>query len=365
MSYEFLNFIEDQPPWAIFNYLKDGFRYRPAAFYGRPYWLKYYKIRSGGYSMCHQNIPTYKTFYNMIESFINQMNSKDNKNTPYFSFNFFTEYTHDYLASPPQLDKYTSDLLIRLEENGYLDNTLLILHSDHGNRLQSFAYGTEIGKIEKFLPFLSVRLPRRLRQSPFQENLKNNKKKLISFFDLYQTLRQFLHLNSNFSKPLSRSQYMVNDKLTRYKRGISLFENIPINRSCADALIPDEQCRCFKQNILNEENFKKETEYSFSNVMQLILDKVNKLTDEVRDRCVELKEDKIESVKLLNIYQIVMYKFIVIFQPGNAWFEADLKQDPNNKKLLIFHGNINRISAYGNSSHCVNDSFIRNYCFCK
>ena len=158
---------------------------------------------------------------------------------------------------------------------------------------------------------------------------------------------------------------MINDKNTRYKRGISLFENIPTNRSCADALIPEEQCRCFKQYILNEENFIKETHNSFSNVIKLILNKVNKITDKVRDRCAELKEDKIQSVKLLNIYQIIMYKFVVIFQPGNAWFEASLKQDQNNKKLLIFHGNINRISAYGNSSNCVDDSFMRNYCYCE
>lgn len=293
------------------------------------------------------------------------MNANQNKNTPYFSFNFLTEYTHDYLASPPQLDRYTADLLMRLEKNGYLDNTLMILHSDHGNRLQSFAYGTEIGKIEKFMPFLSIRLPRKLWNTPFQENLKNNKKKLVSFFDLYQTLRQFLHLNSNFSKPLDRSQYSVNDKHTRFKRGMSLLEPIPINRTCADARIPEEQCRCFKQYFISEKEFKEKTRNSFDNAVKLMLEKVNKFTDKVRDRCIKLRHEKILSVKVLKMYEIIIYKFVVIFQPGNAHFEANFKKSQNTDNILMFHGNINRISAYGDSSQCVDDSFLRNYCFCK
>ena len=312
--------------------------------------------------MCHFGKPTYKTYYNQFESFINQMNRKENLNTPYFSFSFLTEYTHDYLASPPQLDKYTANLLMRLEKKGFLDNTLLILHSDHGNRLQSFAYGTEIGKIEKFLPFIGIRLPRRLWNTTFFENLKSNKNKLISFFDIFQTLRQFLHLNSNFKKPLSRAQYKINSKSIRYSRGISLFESIPMNRSCSDALIPEEQCRCFNQNLINEENFLKETKNSFENAINLILEYVNKITDRLRDRCVELKHEKIQSVKVLNIYQTIMYRFVVIFQPGSAWFEANLKLI-NNK--LVLHGNINRISKYGNTANCVNESFLRNYCYCK
>ncbi len=315
--------------------------------------------------MCHLGRPTFKTYFNLIETFLNQMHKKQNSNTPFFSFNFLSEYTHDFLASPPQLDKYTVDFLKRMENKGYFDNTLLILTSDHGNRLQSYAYGTEMGKIEKFLPFFSIRLPRQLWKTPFDENIRSNKNKLVSFYDVYQTLRQFLHLNSNFTRPLDRSQYRINSRHVRQSRGISLFERISMNRSCADALIPEEQCRCFKQFMINEATFVKETQRSFDDAVTLILDSVNKLTDGFRSSCVEYKKDLIKSVKLLDIYQIFLYKFVVVFQPGDAWFEASIKTAKDTKKSLIIHGNIDRISAYGNKSSCVDTSFLRNYCFCK
>ena len=46
-DYENLGYVtmyqEDDPSIAIFNYYKNGFRYSPTTFYGRPFWSKYYK----------------------------------------------------------------------------------------------------------------------------------------------------------------------------------------------------------------------------------------------------------------------------------------------------------------------------------
>lgn len=169
-------------------------RYWPTALYGRPYWLKYYSTRSGP-DKCHFNEPTYKTWLEQIESFVSAMNSNaQNKKTPYFSFNFLTEYTHAYFAVPWQLDEALARSLARLESRGFLDDTLLIVLSDHGNRLKFFAYATETGKLEKFLPYLSIRLPKNWPQK-YKLNAQNNRNKLISFYDIYQTLRHYLFLN--------------------------------------------------------------------------------------------------------------------------------------------------------------------------
>lgn len=169
-------------------------RYWPTALYGRPFWLKYYATRSGP-DKCHFNEPTYVTWLDQIEEFVTRMNSNErNKQTPYFSFNFLTEYTHAYMAVPRQLDESLARTLARLDARGHLDNTLLILFSDHGNRLKFFAYATEIGKLEKFWPYLSVRLPSSW-SSKYASNARENRDKLISFFDVYQTIRHHLFLN--------------------------------------------------------------------------------------------------------------------------------------------------------------------------
>lgn len=44
--------------------------------------------------MCHQNKPNFKTYFDLIENFLIRINEFDeNKDIPYFSFNFLTEYT--------------------------------------------------------------------------------------------------------------------------------------------------------------------------------------------------------------------------------------------------------------------------------
>ena len=223
---------EDDPSIAIFNYYKKGFRYWPTTLYDRSFWTKYYEVRSGP-GKCHYKKPTYLTWMDQIESFLKYVHTvfDEKKRIPYFSFNFLTEMTHMHLAIPKNLDLKLSELLIRMNQNGYLDNTMLILMSDHGNRLNYFAYATETGKLERNLPFLSIKLPKKMRPTPFSANLKNNKNKLVSFFDVYQTLRHFLHVNkyglemlkdNNYST-FCTNQFCTNSFNDRHLRGISLF----------------------------------------------------------------------------------------------------------------------------------------------
>ena len=73
------------------------------------------------------------------------------------------------------------------EKSKYLDNTLLIIFSDHGNRLTRYPIYTSTGRIERHLPFLSMRLPKKLWNTSYFHNAKNNEQKLISAFDIYQT----------------------------------------------------------------------------------------------------------------------------------------------------------------------------------
>ncbi len=370
-DYESLGYLtmfqEDQPECAIFNYLKKGFRYSPTSIYGRPYWLKYYSMRSGP-DKCHHNEPTYRHWLNQIEEFVK--NAAAGGDTKYFSLNFLTEYTHSYLAIPKHLDFELRRTLESLNSNGYLDNTMLMLFTDHGNRLKYYSYSTEIGKLEKYMPFLSIKPPKKLENMPFARNLYNNKHKLVSFFDIYQTLRHYLFMNKHdFDRKFlldqsNRKQFSENSKLVRHERGISLFENIPANRSCSGALVSDSLCSCFKKkSITDEKQFSRETNgASFSSATTLTIDRINSLTEKLRKQCRAFKLKRVVSFKKIFINEHVkFYTSVIVLQPGEAWFESNFKV--SNDELVLDRDPV-RLSAYGDQAKCIKDTRLVNYCFC-
>jgi hypothetical protein len=312
---------------------------------------------------CNHGKPIYKIIFDTIETFLRKMQENDvNFQIPYFFYNFFGEYTHDNLAVPANLDMEFRNLLLRLENEKYLENTLLVMFSDHGSRLTLYSFQTQSGKIERKLPFLYLRLPKKLWNTKYHLNAVNNKNKLIGAYDIYQTLRHFLHLNANYSRELDNKQFSINNENIRHLRGISLFENIPVNRSCGDALIPGKYCSCLEPFRMSEKEFENETNMKYENAIEFILDYVNTITEHIRDKCVPFSFEKLQYVSNFNLINVSQYQFVVIFKPGDAWFEASVKID---KKILSMDGKVVRLSLYGNQSHCIEDAFLKNYCFCK
>jgi hypothetical protein len=312
---------------------------------------------------CYHGRPIYKVSFDLIESFLKNMHENNlNSQIPYFFFNFFGEYTHDNLALPGNLDIEFRNLLVRLEEKNYLDNTLLVLYSDHGSRLTLYSYRTLSGKLERKLPFLYLRLPKQLWNTKYHLNALNNKNKLIGAYDIHQTFRHFLNLNANYSRELDNKQFSINNKNIRNLRGISLFENIPVNRSCGDALIPEQYCSCLEPLKIAENEFENETNVKYENAIEFILGFVNNITEHIREKCVPFSFDKLHQVNSFDLKNDRIFQFIISFKPGDAWFEAAVKID---HKTLIMVGKVVRLSQYGTQSNCVDDSFLKNYCFCK
>jgi hypothetical protein len=297
------------------------------------------------------------------------MNEEPNSNKPYFFLNFLTEYTHDNFAIPSYIDQEFKEMIENFDKLGYLDNTLLFIFSDHGSRLSSYAYQTDAGMMEKNLPFVSIRLPKILWNSQYQTNLLENKNKLVTAFDIFQTLRHFYHLNGNYSKELDRNQFKLNDKNVRQLRGISLFEEIPINRSCNDAFIPVNFCSCNSETIVNEVEFKSLSNFTFNEVSNFIIKYINNLNEKFRNICELFYLHSIHRVrKLVFPNQKNLFQFVLIVSPGDAWFQIVIKlnQSQNNtdKPFSVF-GKVVRESPYGNQSHCIENWYLKNYCYCK
>ena len=357
-------FQEDVPSWSAFNYMKNGFRGLPTSLYLRPYWLKYYENHKKRY--CKNGIPTYETFFDSIDNFIERMNKiKENKELPYFSLNFISEYTHENFAIPPNLDYKLKEMLEKYENEGYLENTLLIIFSDHGARLHTFTY-TDIGLSEMHWPFLSVRLPKVMWNTDYFNIADQNRNKLIGMFDLYQSLQHFLNLNKDHSFANDASENDVNNKRIRKQRGYSLFDKIPAARSCSDTLIHFQECRCIAEYKLSVDEFHIKTKIRIADVEQIILKEIRKITEPHRSLCAEHKFDHVNSIRRSIYKGNDLYFFEFTLQPGDAIFSIPLVLWRNSHQTT-YHlpGKIVRRSLYANQSHCIFDSYIKNYCYCN
>ena len=87
-----------------------------------------------------------------------------------------------------------------MESKGDLDNSVLILLSDHGLRFGSFA-GTAVGDMENNLPFLYFAFPTWFHEkfSHLVANVERNSVRLVTPYDVRKTLQHLLHLQTNAS----------------------------------------------------------------------------------------------------------------------------------------------------------------------
>ncbi len=234
---------------------------------------------------------------------------------------------------------------------------------DHGNRITRYSYATETGKLERFRPFLSVTLPDKLKHSQLAKNLDQNKDKLVSFFDLFQTLRHFLFINK-CSGGGSDPQFTLNTKASRSNRGISLFEQIPADHTCESALIPSRFCNCFDSKSLTSGEFLAETQIEDTVLGQLICGQVNAISADNRHQCELFKLSRIDSIKRVKLDKVTVYVGMAVLEPGDAWFEAMFSFVGSDAEVKSV-GSVKRMSRYGDQSKCVDSAGLKDYCFCK
>lgn len=131
-----------------------------------------------------QRIPKIEILLNQTKAFIA---ANAQKSVPYFSFTFSIEVTHNDFNRAQLVDSHICDFIESIRN--YLNNTILIVMGDHGNR-----YGpilkTTIGRIEERMPLFAIHLPKQLRTTfpHLQYFLHENNDKLINWLDLHQLL---------------------------------------------------------------------------------------------------------------------------------------------------------------------------------
>lgn len=208
-----------------------GFKLKPTDYYFRPWHVYHRQWPIDDTSpFCFNNHPYYKLQLNLIEQMIQKF-----KKQCHFSFSFFTDITHDDPNNLEFMDNTMKEFLERSYNNNYLNNTVLVMMGDHGHRISAIQY-TYVGRIEERASFFSVYFPKWFRDKhpEIMKNLKYNKNRLTSNFDVHQMLKDIADAKFD-DKPDQRST-----------RGTSLFQKIPTNRTCESAEIPENHCLCME-----------------------------------------------------------------------------------------------------------------------
>jgi len=167
--------------------------------------------------------------------YIRQFN-KNYKDVNTFSISSFIEPHEGSTAVVTTVDSHLKEFLEEFMENN--NDTIVFLLADHGLHMGFYVF-TEAGQRESRLPMLYVLIPKKLEEKfpKMRQNILLNEQKILSTIDLYTTfshLRTFPHHN-------------------RKNFGYSLFDEIPMNRTCEDASIDKYICYCTNK----DEHYKK------------------------------------------------------------------------------------------------------------
>jgi len=116
------------------------------------------------------------------------------------------------------------------------NNTAVFLVSDHGLHMNiMFAFREESVVKENALGLLSAIFPTWFLQKypQVRNNLKHNQQALVTPYEIFETLHSF----AKFPNP----------NIPRASHSLSLFDEIPYNRTCEEAWIPNHFCICNKE----------------------------------------------------------------------------------------------------------------------
>lgn len=376
-------FAEDLPDMGTFSYWK-GFKEQPSMHYMRPFYLALDKfglpntrrallalensnINIGSTSaLCVKNTPKHKFYMNYYKQFIEFYGRKRK-----FSLGWLNELTHEYDNLVQLADRDFMLFFKWMKDSGKLDNSVLIVMSDHGI-MQRSVKNTLGGRTENRMPLFAIVVPPHIKAKypHIPQNLRKNTKRLTTVYDAHETLVDILE--SDFL----RSQTVLNEN-EKLPRGISFFREIPEKRSCDDAAIPGDYCVCNSYDQMDVGSTESK------DVAQFLVSYINQVLSKQGDKCAKLHISAIkdfffvksnlqrhrerEEFSLRNIFGFdpEVKKFLSVFEtvPGHALFEATVSTNEKGSYDVI--GRVNRVNRYGNQSWCIEDKFAKPLCYCS
>ncbi|GFS15093.1 hypothetical protein ElyMa_006763000 [Elysia marginata] len=337
-------------------------------FYTRPYYLAV-RQRGKPAPSCDEGQTTSKRWLNYFRD-IFFMYPHQRK----FLFHFITDFSHDDNNGIMKMDDDIAEVVRVLHQGNYLNNTLLILMGDHGARYPAYIRASWQGKMEERLPYFGFAFPTWFEKKYPQAiaNLRINTERLTTPFDLYETFKDFLHFQG-------AGQGDVN------KRGISLFKEIPLERSCQHADVANHWCACLDWVKMSA------NDSGVQRAVRTVVETLNNYTSRYRDDCALLSVQAVGMANKLQPSQqvlsfkgerledrkvdlsdktknsLTLYQLMLTTQPGGGQFEVTVSHDLTNDLFSVSEKEISRINRYNDDPACIleKDKSIRAYCYCK
>lgn len=122
-----------------------GFKQQPVDHYMRLFYLEAERYYSRFRRLCLGSISRHLNLFNWIKEFFLMY-----KRQPKFSFIFHSEASHNYNNPLSLIDDDLKNLLMNMKSNGHLENTILLLMSDHGVRVSNLRQYSQ-GKLEEVI----------------------------------------------------------------------------------------------------------------------------------------------------------------------------------------------------------------------
>uniref|UniRef100_T1IU56 Sulfatase N-terminal domain-containing protein n=1 Tax=Strigamia maritima TaxID=126957 RepID=T1IU56_STRMM len=360
-------YAEDCPDIAAFNYVKSGFAKQPTDYYMRPFYLAVSDSDvNKAEANCHNSRPEATVNLQYLLDFLTTFKTK-----PTFAYLFNSCLSHWSLNSIGQGDDLYLDFLQQYNKNLLHNNSILIVFSDHGIRFGDIR-NTYVGKLEERMPFVFIQFPEWFREKypKLWKNLRVNQNRLTTFLDLYETLKQILHFTGEATEPDTNN------------RGLSLFSEIPPERTCKNAAILPHWCTCHEKKSvalndshvvasakliaeeLNRELMSEGKKCAYLTVHEIKDARTSGLSEEIL-RFQHSRNDVINRKVIYGNKSSGVWEYLVTMsvKPSGAILEGTVKylEGLDSYKLT---GDVSRINKYGNQSHCVTSEHLKKFCFC-
>ncbi|XP_063609086.1 uncharacterized protein LOC134783225 isoform X1 [Penaeus indicus] len=340
---------EDDPYSGSFHYNRYGFVKEPTDYYNRPYMLvshtytKHNAGLSGSFVLCLGGEKSISVIHDYSLAV-----AKTFRDTPYISYYWNTGITHDEVEWASATDLPSLEYLRKLNESGVLDHTILFFISDHGIRFGDIRL-TYAGLLEERLPYFFVLFPPWFKEKYPEawKNLNTNTERLVSNFDFYATLTDIL-----------TGSYGSSSRTPRH--GQSMFQEIPINRTCEDATIPDHYCSCEHSSQVDPDDPR------LHDAAEYVVDQLNfgmtVFPECMKLHAVQVVRGQIGASHKGTIKNMLTISVVFMTMPGEGMLEATVRKQENTFELTA---DVSRINMYGNQSHCITDPFYARYCYCQ
>lgn len=367
------SYVEEQPLFSAFTYKLKGFKKPPVDHYLRTMLLVAEKRKNEHKPYCLGDTPKSLVW---LKYWRELRNLYDQKNRSTFSFLFSSETSHDDYNLVQVMDDHLSLEFESLQRASYLNNTIVLVMGDHGRRFGPVRQ-TQSGKLEEKLPFLAVITPPSFKEKfpKSYANLKTNSDRLVTVFDLHATLKRILDF---------RFDGGVGDV---GQREISLFDEIPENRTCDDAQIKPHFCSCLKWTDIDDPG----NDAVVRNATDIVINRFNEMNAEAKGLCAQLTVNRILSARMMAPRDELMafkesqdydnylpdlsgnkkvtafiYQIRFTTKPSDADYEVSVTYFEEYNRFVFSDNDVSRLNMYGDQPKCIINTFhhLRQYCYC-